>query len=113
MRYCSTHDGGAQCLCKALKHQLLQCADVDERKNMLKRRNTEHCTNLNALLSCHWAVLSYNTVHESCACAQRRRAVQQLQLEGVIASAAHCDVTSKHEVEQLVSFAVQQVTGYG
>ena len=41
---------------------------------------------------------------------RRRRAVQQLQLEGVIASAAHCDVTSKHEVEQLVSFAVQQVT---
>ncbi|KAK9840813.1 hypothetical protein WJX81_006730 [Elliptochloris bilobata] len=39
------------------------------------------------------------------------KAVQQLQLEGVIASAAHCDVTSKHEVEELVSHAVQQYGG--
>ena len=64
-------------------------------------------------LSSHLVVLSCNTMPKSCACVKRRRAVQQLQLEGVIASAAHCDVTSKHEVEQLVSHAVQQVTGWG
>ena len=35
------------------------------------------------------------------------RAVQQLQLEGVVAAAAKCDVTQKSEVEQLVAWTVQ------
>ena len=37
------------------------------------------------------------------------RAVQTLQMEGVIAAAAHCDVTSKAEVETLICYTVQQV----
>ncbi len=37
------------------------------------------------------------------------RAVQALQMEGVIATAAHCDVTSKAEVEALIGHTVQQV----
>lgn len=39
--------------------------------------------------------------HEGC------RATTQLQLEGVIASAAHCDVTNKAEVDALVNWTVQ------
>ena len=35
------------------------------------------------------------------------RAVQQLQLEGVVAAAAKCDVTQKSEVEQLVDWTAQ------
>ena len=35
------------------------------------------------------------------------RATTQLQLEGVIASAAHCDVTNKAEVDALVNWTVQ------
>lgn len=37
----------------------------------------------------------------------RCRATTQLQLEGVIASAAHCDVTNKAEVDALVNWTVQ------
>lgn len=36
-----------------------------------------------------------------------KRATTQLQLEGVIASAAHCDVTNKAEVDALVNWTVQ------
>ena len=35
------------------------------------------------------------------------RAVSQLQLEGVLAAAAKCDVSKKHEVDQLVAWTVQ------
>ena len=35
--------------------------------------------------------------------------MQALQMEGVIATAAHCDVTSKAEVEALIGHTVQQV----
>lgn len=33
--------------------------------------------------------------------------MQQLQLEGVVAAAAKCDVTQKQEVEQLVAWTVE------
>ena len=39
------------------------------------------------------------------------RATTQLQLEGVIASAAHCDVTDKAEVDALVNWTVQTYGG--
>ena len=39
----------------------------------------------------------------------RRRAVQQLALEGVAAAAAHCDVSKKAEVDQLIRFATEEV----
>jgi len=37
------------------------------------------------------------------------RAVQQLALEGVAAAAAHCDVSKKAEVDQLIRFATEEV----
>ena len=39
------------------------------------------------------------------------RAVSQLQLEGVNAAAAKCDVSKKHEVDQLVAWTVQTYGG--
>ena len=36
------------------------------------------------------------------------RAVQQLQLDGVTAAAAKCDVTQRNEVEQLIAWTVDQ-----
>ena len=36
------------------------------------------------------------------------RAVQQLQLDGVHAAAAKCDVTQRNEVEQLIAWTVDQ-----
>ena len=53
------------------------------------------------------ASLLYQKHNEGChGCG---RAVQALQMEGVIATAAHCDVTSKAEVEALIGHTVQQV----
>ncbi len=37
------------------------------------------------------------------------RAVQQLALEGVAAVAAHCDVSKKAEVDQLIRYATEEV----
>ncbi len=51
-------------------------------------------------IACHPSLLPH-AVH----CCHR--ATTQLQLEGVIASAAHCDVTNKAEVDALVNWTVQ------
>ncbi len=37
--------------------------------------------------------------------------MSQLQLEGVLAAAAKCDVSKKHEVDQLVAWTVQTYGG--
>lgn len=59
---------------------------------------------IDTLLKCTWLT--------TCRCCAKKitdgcRATTQLQLEGVIASAAHCDVTNKAEVDALVNWTVQ------